>query len=125
MESIRLGESTGSRAALERAQKKSAEMIAKTGATHKELITKATKQRDNEVKDINQKTEQERRKAKTTLEDAKLNAQKRLAHAKDVLNDKLSHASIVEQEASSRDEGARNSVQFEAQTKAQSVLNKS
>jgi len=85
MELLMKSSSHGGKVGVERAEKQSKDLLQANANNHKELIEKATRKRDEEIKDIDTKTKEKREDHKQLLVEAKGNAQKSLATAKEVV----------------------------------------
>lgn len=110
------------KAAWEKRQKKSQEIKVKAEEQAKGMIEAATNKRDQYKEKVQAETKQKIDKMKIALKEAKDAADRKLAEAKVVLEGKIATADAEEKQASERESGTRNSAQFDAQAKAQKVL---
>lgn len=108
----------------ERAEKKSKMLSDAASDHHQELIIKFTAKKTHETTEAHKKWKKSTASAKEKLDKANVNIDQRLAAAKLVLAKKETEANHLETESKRRNGGARTSVEYDAQTKADAITAK-
>ena len=107
-----------------KSEKKSKMLSDSASDNHRELIEKFTAKKTYEIAESQKKLKKGTASAKEKLDKANVDIDQRLAAAKLVLAKKESEANHLETESKRRNGGARTSVEYDAQSKADAITAK-